>query len=337
MLQQTQVKTVIPYFIRWMKALPDIPSLAACPEKRLHKLWEGLGYYSRVRNLQKAARQILAHHGGRFPESPDAILELSGIGRYTAGAVTSIAFNQPRPVVDGNIIRVLARWFGLRGNPKDKEINERFWGHAADLVDAAGRLRRPPSPKNTELRFSGNCSVLNQSLMELGATICTPANPRCDACPIRKHCHARLHETQAMLPEASKRAGAEPLRFAAVLIETNGRFWVRQNTADEVNARLWEFPRVAIPVETTNVTPHLHKLLRTTESPLVPIGTIRHSITRYRIRLDGYFVSESVSLKSNGYRAFTATGIDRLPLTAAHRKMWEMHRGAVSKEADGQA
>src|SRR5262249_48367585 len=132
MLQQTQVKTVIPYWERWIKALPDIGSLARARPERIHKLWEGLGYYTRVRNMEKAAQKIVAEHEGEFPSEFGKVLDLPGIGRYTAGAICSIAFNQPTPILDGNVIRVLARLFGIGGNPRDKKVNEKLWGLAGD-------------------------------------------------------------------------------------------------------------------------------------------------------------------------------------------------------------
>jgi len=137
MLQQTQVKTVIPYWERWMRALPTIQSTAKAPPAKLHKLWEGLGYYTRVRNLQKAAQEIVARHDGKFPENFDAILALSGIGRYTAGAISSIAFNQPTPILDGNVIRVLTRLFGIAASPREKQTNAQLWQLAGDLVNIA--------------------------------------------------------------------------------------------------------------------------------------------------------------------------------------------------------
>src|SRR5437016_6661155 len=139
MLQQTQVKTVIPYWERWMRALPAICNLAEATPETIHKLWEGLGYYTRVRNLQKAARQIIANHNGQFPRDHEAILELPGIGRYTAGAISSIAFNEPTPILDGNVIRVLARVFDIRENTREKETNARLWNLAEQLVTTSMR------------------------------------------------------------------------------------------------------------------------------------------------------------------------------------------------------
>ena len=137
MLQQTQVKTVIPFWERWLCELPTIADAANASSDKLHKLWEGLGYYTRVRNLQKAAQVVMEKHSGRFPENFDDVLALPGIGRYTAGAICSIAFNQPTPILDGNVIRVLTRIFGIAENPKEKKTNARLWQLAAELVTRA--------------------------------------------------------------------------------------------------------------------------------------------------------------------------------------------------------
>ena len=134
MLQQTQVKTVMPYWERWMRELSTVQAAANASPDKIHKLWEGLGYYSRVRNLQKAARQIMEKHGGKFPDNFDAVVALPGIGRYTAGAICSIAFNQPTPILDGNVIRVLTRVFGVGENPREKKTNTRLWQLAEELV-----------------------------------------------------------------------------------------------------------------------------------------------------------------------------------------------------------
>jgi len=230
MLQQTQVKTVIPYWERWMKAVPDLPALVRAKPDRLHKLWEGLGYYSRVRNLQKAARQILQRHEGKFPEDFEQVLELPGIGRYTAGAICSIAFNQPRPILDGNVIRVLARVHGLKGDPKEKSLNRRLWQLAEEYVVAA----------------PGQHGRLNESLMELGALVCLPRAPRCGVCPLRDSCVAHRGGRTAELPELPRRAPATPRWFAAFVVRKGGRFLVVRRPHHVVNGNLWEFPNVEL-------------------------------------------------------------------------------------------
>src|SRR5208282_5376629 len=167
MLQQTQVKTVMPYWKRWMRELPTIKAVADASPDKIHKLWEGLGYYTRARNLQKAAQQIVARHGGRFPQNFDDVLALPGIGRYTAGAICSIAFNQPVPILDGNVIRVLTRIFGITENPKEKQTNARLWKLAEELVSraknakaATGKISSRTSRPSREIN---SCSFLNQS------------------------------------------------------------------------------------------------------------------------------------------------------------------------------
>ena len=194
MLQQTQVKTVIPFWERWLRELPTIEAAAKAPSAKIHKLWEGLGYYTRVRNLQKAALIILEQHNGTFPRSFDEVLALPGIGRYTAGAICSIAFNQPKPILDGNVIRVLTRIFGIAENPKEKKTNAQLWQLAEALVTRAEaeslRRKKPSGRPIPGFNWQNNaCSALNQSLMELGALICTPRSPQCFDLPGQRGLH----------------------------------------------------------------------------------------------------------------------------------------------------
>jgi A/G-specific adenine glycosylase len=314
MLQQTQVKTVIPYWERWTRELPTIEALANANADKIHKLWEGLGYYTRVRNMQKAAQQIVAEHGGKFPKTFDAVLDLPGIGRYTAGAICSIAFNQPTPILDGNVIRVLTRLYGIASDPREKQTNAQLWQLAQELVAAAAgqgsptknsRAKglappKPPVDASSELpRPLGgegwgegarggpetHCSHLNQSLMELGALICTPRSPQCLICPVEKLCVARKNNLQAQLPNLSERATATARHFVAFVVESRGQFLVRQRPTGIVNAHLWEFPNVEINGESD--IPLLAKtFLGTKPVALEKLLTIKHSITRYRITLE---------------------------------------------------
>ena len=325
MLQQTQVKTVIPYWERWLRELPDIAALAAAPPAKIHKLWEGLGYYTRVRNLQKAAQQIVAHRRDelhesqtkkiskdahrlplRFPDNFTAVLALPGVGRYTAGAICSIAYNQPAPILDGNVIRVLTRVFGIAGDPREKQTNAQLWQLATELV----------SQSQLEIRNSKfPCSHLNQSLMELGALICTPRQPQCEICPVRKPCIARRENRVAELPNLAKRAAATKRRFAAFIVERNGKFLVRQRPAGVVNAHLWEFPNE----ETAETAGSPQFAVPQTARPFC---TIRHSITRYRITLEAYRAKLAPRQKPDGIW-LTATELDKLAFTSAHRKVLE--------------
>jgi len=170
MLQQTQVKTVVPYWERWMRHLPDVQALARVSEARVFKLWEGLGYYSRARNLQRAAALVVGEHGGRFPEQFDAVLALPGIGRYTAGAVASFAFERPTAAVDTNVARVLRRAFHPRA--RRRTLVSRVWETAELLVPRRGK----------------NAWSFNQGIMELGALVCTARIARCGQCPVRSAC-----------------------------------------------------------------------------------------------------------------------------------------------------
>ena len=250
MLQQTQVKTVIPYWERWMRELPTLQAAANASPAKIHKLWEGLGYYTRVRNLQKAAQQIVEKHAGRFPQSFDDVFALPGIGRYTTGAICSIAFNQPTPILDGNVIRVLTRVFGIKENPREKETNRSLWQIAEALVARASRVTRhvsrPKSRTRTKDEDNSTISHFNQSLMELGALVCTPRNPQCDICPVNKLCVAFREDRVGQLPNLGKRETATARYFVALVVERKGRFLVRQRPAGVVNAHLWEFPNVEV-------------------------------------------------------------------------------------------
>lgn len=327
MLQQTQVQTVLPYWQRWMKALPDIRSLAQASPEKIHKLWEGLGYYTRVRNLQKAAQIILHEHGGRFPECYEQVLALPGVGRYTAGAICSIAFNQPAPILDGNVMRVLARLYAIEGNPRDKATNAQFWQLAEELVQAA-------APRN--------CSHLNQSLMELGALVCTPKQPRCLLCPVAELCQARRQNRVEELPHAAPRPSPTARRFAAFVLSHKARFLVQQRPAGIVNAHLWEFPNIELPVSAngalSNKTAALsekalqaaaHQVLGFKPTSLETLCTIKHSITRYRITLEAFRVLSSPDIPATDLpssivsttRWLSLRDLAQLPFTSAHKKI----------------
>ncbi len=338
MLQQTQVKTVIPFWERWMRELPTIQAAAKVDSAKLHKLWEGLGYYTRVRNLQQAAQMMAAKHDGKFPEQFDAVLALPGIGRYTAGAICSIAFNQPTPILDGNVIRVLTRVFGISENPKEKETNARLWHLAQELVTQASRLDSSPSSRLEEVHAKnrprplrspatvGNCSALNQSLMELGALVCTPRNAQCLICPVKKLCVAFNESRVEKLPNLGKREVATARRFMAFAIEHSGKFLVQQRPAGVVNAQLWEFPNVEVGMKSAGAVEVFLELdaLRVTDPRAVKpasLCTVKHSITRYRITLEAFAVSLQQSPKKSGGVWRTPAEMQALAFTGAHRKV----------------
>lgn len=233
MLQQTRVETVIPYFQRFIGRFPTIRDLAAAPEAEVLKMWEGLGYYSRARNLQAAARQVAEKHGGAVPADKAAVSALKGVGPYTAGAILSIAFNQPEPAVDGNVMRVLSRFFDLDGDIARPAVR-------AGLEKLAG-----------ELIPEGQASNFNQALMELGALVCTPRSPGCLTCPVMERCAGRLAGRAHELPVKSKARPPRPEHRLAVLVWGQGahagKVLVRQRPEDGLLARMWELPHAEAP------------------------------------------------------------------------------------------
>lgn len=330
MLQQTQVKTVIGYYERWMRVLPDIASLWRADSQTLHKLWEGLGYYTRVRNMHRAAREIVEKHGGRFPSDYDQVLDLPGIGRYTAGAICSIAYGQATPILDGNVIRVLSRVYGVGGDVSEKAVSERLWGLSQQLVLAAAGLppkdvRSPGSSKRPPtLAGASPCSLLNQSLMELGALVCTPKNPRCDVCPVKRCCVALSTQRVDRLPTPRKRPSVVARRFAAFVLRKGGKYWVCQRPAGVVNSHLWEFPNLEVK-NGEGVELAMKRLLGREPGSISLICVIRHSITRYRISLEVYECAmpqrglQTLVRDCKG-RWFGFAEMAELPFTSAHRK-----------------
>ncbi len=329
MLQQTQVKTVIPYWERWMQALPTIEAAAAAPADQIHKLWEGLGYYTRVRNLQKAAQAIVVQHGGRFPEAFDEVLALPGIGRYTAGAICSIAFNQPTPILDGNVIRVLTRLFAIAENPKDKTTNTHLWTLATQLVQQAVASSPrapslapraqilPPKAQSPEPR----ASFLNQSLMELGALICTPRQPQCLLCPVQSECAAFRQQRTEELPNLGERATSTARAFMAFVMTSRGEIFIRQRPAGVVNAHLWEFPNVEITGPTPDPSLVFRGLFDVKPPALKPLSIVKHSITRYRITLTAYQATLSRRPSNLPGKWVKLDRLQELAFTAAHKRL----------------
>ena len=314
MLQQTQVKTVIPYWERWMKELPDVAALARASEDRVLKLWEGLGYYRRARFLRAGAQAVLDAHGGRFPERLEDILALPGIGRYTAGAIASIAFGLPAPILDGNVIRVLTRLQALPGDPKSKVLSARLWRDAEALVRAAARSGEP-----------GACSALNQALMELGATVCLPRNPRCGECPLAGECRARGAGRAEAYPQIPRRPEATARAFVVLVVVCGDRYCVRQRDVSDVNGGLWEFPSEERTESGASLDPQSvgRRWFGDGLEEWRELGSVRHSITRFRMTQHAF----AARLKRMNRRAETVgrwmslAELDRLAFTAAHRRI----------------
>lgn len=319
MLQQTQVKTVIPYWERWMGQFPTIETLAQAAEPKLLKAWEGLGYYSRPRNMQRAAKVIVAQHNGKFPRDYKAVLDLPGIGRYTAGAICSIAFDQPTPLLDGNVARVLSRLFMVSGDVKSPAVRERLWMLSEELIRAAA-----------ELQDDGVYSSLNQGLMELGAIICTPKNPQCNACPLTTHCAAFAKNKVEEYPQkAVKKAFRRPLHFA-VIVRHGDSVLIRKRATGEVNAGFWEFPMFEAARQ-KNTRSQLEHFLGFRVAKGKPWHTLRHTITTNRITLKTFYFEvptkpEALAKKLNS-RWNIISRLNQYPFTSAHGKLRKLLLG----------
>lgn len=297
-----------------MRALPTVEALARARPAKVLKLWEGLGYYTRARNLHQAAKVVVARYGGRCPKKFDAVLALPGIGRYTAGAICSIAFNQPTPVLDGNVTRVLARVFGIETDPRESRTRALLWQLAERLVQRADAVQRG---------LACDCSNLNQALMELGAVMCTPRSPRCSECPLRRLCRAYGEGRVNDLPVSGRRSAPIPRRFIAFVAERHGRFLVRQRPAGGVNANLWEFPNFEVTGGQPEVGDLAVGLLRATPCSLRALGKIEHTITRYRITMDVHHarLDGAAPEPARRDRWLTLRQLDRLAFPSAHRKV----------------
>ncbi|WP_214825403.1 A/G-specific adenine glycosylase [Exiguobacterium sp. s28] len=224
MLQQTRVDTVIPYYNRFMERFPTIEALAAAEPDEVVKYWEGLGYYSRVRNLHQAVREVVAVYDGIVPEEKERFEKLKGVGPYTTGAVLSIAYNQPEPAVDGNVMRVMSRQFGIYDDiaiPKTRKLFEQV-------------VRRLMDP--------AHASDFNEGIMELGATVCTPKNPMCSLCPVQDDCYAYTHNVQDELPVKTKKGAARIEMYDALYCRQEGRAAYMKRPESGLLAEMWQYP-----------------------------------------------------------------------------------------------
>ena len=270
MLQQTRVETVVPYYARFLERFPDVAALADAPLDDVLTLWAGLGYYGRARNLHAAARKIVDEHEGRVPDDADALRALPGIGRYTAGAVASIAFDRPEPVVDGNVIRVLTRLHAIDDDVKRTEVVRRLW-------EEAGALARGPDPGD-----------LNQALMELGATVCTPRAPRCLACPWEGDCRAHREGDPEQLPVKSKTTQARAVEAVAGVVERDGRWLVVQRPPEGLLGGLWELPGgdlLADEEPAAGITRSLRDRLGLAVPGADTVGEVEHVFSHLRLTL----------------------------------------------------
>jgi A/G-specific adenine glycosylase len=312
MLQQTQVATVGAYFDRFVRAFPDVKSLASVEEAEVLRLWEGLGYYRRARQLHAAAKKVVAEYGGNFPDELDELQQLPGIGRYTAGAIASIAFDRRAPILEANTIRLVSRLIAFRGNPHSQAGQRPLWLVAEEIL-----------PQKRVAEF-------NQALMELGSLVCTPNEPKCPMCPLSMVCAAFATGLQNEIPTAKPRQVYADVREAAVIVRKNGSVLVRQCAADERWAGLWDFPRFAVEANGPLFARKeiAAKVASQTGIECAPGGlikTMKHGVTRYRITLDCYqatFVSGRVRRAKNAAVRWLPVGeLSLLPFSTTGRKI----------------
>jgi len=311
MLQQTRVETVIPYFERFMEEFPDVRTLARADLQQVLKVWEGLGYYSRARNLHRAAQLIVEHYGGEFPTDYQQILALPGIGRYTAGAICSIAFGQPYPVVDGNVIRVLARYLDITVIP-EKKGKTLFWALAEILLDH----NRP--------------GEYNQALMELGATICTPREPNCAGCMLRSDCKAWQNGTQLQRPLRKRKPPVPHFTIAVGIVWRRGQVLIARRPENGLLGGLWEFPGGKLEEGETLeqcVQREILEELGIAVSVKGKITVVRHAYSHFRITLHAFecqYLSGNPRCRAcSEFRWVPVSQLHHFPFPRANQKVIE--------------
>jgi A/G-specific adenine glycosylase len=313
MLQQTQVSTVVPYYTRFLTAFPDVLTLSTAREEEVLKLWEGLGYYRRARQMHKAARIIVDQYGGVFPHELDAVRALPGIGRYTAAAIVSIAFDAPAAILEANTARLFARLLAFRGDTVAPAGRRVLWQLAEELLPDRG------------------AGTFNQALMELGSLVCSPRAPQCQQCPVRPLCPTFQGGLQAAIPAPRAKPRIEAVREASVVVWRRGKVLVRRRGAAERWAGMWDFPRFPLtarrqPAIARELAANLERLVGIVAEPGKRITTIKHGVTRFRITLDCYtarYISAKRASSADGeeLKWLAPAQLTAVPLSTSARKL----------------
>jgi A/G-specific adenine glycosylase len=310
MLQQTQVATVVPYYERFLARFPDVAALAAAALDDVLKAWEGLGYYGRARHLHAAAGQVVAAHAGRVPLDPAAFRRLPGVGDYIAAAVLSIAAGEPLPVVDGNVLRVWARWRCLREDVRTARLRGRIRRELAAVIPAA-------APGD-----------FNQALMELGARVCAPRSPRCAECPLAPRCEARRAGAAAELPMRVPRRKVPLVRIAVAVIVRRGRVFIQRRPDEGLLGGLWEFPGGKIePGETpaTALARECREEIGVAPAAASPLAEVRHDYSHFRAHLHVFVCRLDAGARPRAAgpaRWVTGAELERYAFPGANRKFF---------------
>jgi A/G-specific adenine glycosylase len=314
MLQQTKVDTVIPYFQKFIEQFPTLEALAEADEEEVLKAWEGLGYYSRVRNLHAAVKEVKEQYGGKIPDNREQFAKLKGVGPYTTGAVLSIAYGIPEPAVDGNVMRVLSRIFLVWEDISKTGTRKLFEAIVRQIISRE------------------NPSYFNQALMELGALICTPRNPACLLCPVQAHCRAFAEGVQAELPVKTKKTNVKQMPIiAAVLKDENGKVLIHKRSSEGLLANLWEFPNCEAADGQTSQEKQLEAFLKEQYGVKVQLGqpfiALEHAfshliwnITVYDGKIAGKFI-ETEQLKLVDEKEMSSYAFP-----VSHQRVWQEYK-----------
>lgn len=293
MLQQTRASVVIPYFQRFMELFPDVKALYSAPLEQVIKAWEGLGYYSRARNLHRAAKELVERFGGEIPTSENELLSIHGFGPYTVGAIRSFAFQQRAPAVDGNVMRVVSRFFCIEEDIQKSTTRKKIHEKTEVLLD-------PKIPW-----------VTAEALIELGATICTP-KPRCEVCPLKNACLARQKNRAEYLPIKTKEQRISQIDRLVFVFESDGYILVRKGEKGKIMADLYEFPYIQIHNS-------LEYFLNEADNLLIKLQPCNHTFTKYKANLFPYLI-KTCRFESR-YDWIEISRLRELPFSSGHRKI----------------
>lgn len=309
MMQQTRIDQGTPYYERFLECFPDLASLAAATEEEVLKQWEGLGYYSRARNLHRTARMLMEKYEGTFPRDPEVLLLLPGIGRYTAGAIASIAFNVPVSVLDGNIKRVLARLYAVEESIDLPAVDKRLW----ELATTALNSRRPGDH--------------NQAMMELGARICVPRNPFCDQCPVQRHCRAFSAGVQESLPRRTPKKKIPHHEMVVAAIYHKGKYLIAKRPSEGFLGGLWEFPGDRLQKGEDHEAALCRigrEMLHVEIKPGGLVAVVRHAYTHFKVTLNVYRCTTTKSRIQSEFHSevqwLSVDDFEHFPFPTGHRK-----------------